>query len=397
MVFGDPMDRETPIANTRNTYERDASNPLSSSVVTKFDVARNPEWSQPPWILRTSPICLPDHESPFTTNIHTAPEEQKPGQPSDVSPNLADFAEHRFIPEYVAIKGSTGRSYFRTILNHILAPERVARSFAVAPGKPNNKLESIPGWPYLDSRRLCEIDTEMIQYLVTTALRRGYSTQTAAHIRNVIRAIFSHAERTGCYAGANPATLVTVPAMIRREPRTLSLTQLKQVIEAMRYPEEEITLFELLTEMSLAEICGLQWKHLNLSNVGKLLESEFIPPKTIAVRKQCCRGKFGDVMDARRKLVHIPDLLCSSLRDLKTRKRFAAPDDFVLASRNGTPVNAENIVARRLKSIGRSLGMPGLSWWVFHRTGINLRSEWGRRFPEELEKILPLRKAAIRH
>jgi integrase len=323
--------------------------------------------------------------------------ENKPDPPSGFSPSLADFVEHRFIPEYVAIKGSTGRSYFRTILNHVLAPERVARTFASASGKPNNKLESIPGWPYMDSRRLCEIDTEMIQHLTTTALAYGYSTQTATHIRNVIRAIFSHAKRTGCYAGANPATLVTVPAMIRREPHTLSLPQLKQVIEVMRYPEQEITLFELLTEMSLAEICGVQWKHLNLSNVGKFLEGEFVPPKTIAVRKQSCRGKFGDVMDARRRLVHIPDLLCSSLRDLRSSRRVAGPDDFVLASRNGTPVNAENIVARRLKFIGGSLEMPWLSWWVFHRTGINLRSEWGRRLPEELEKILPLRKAAIRH
>ena len=149
--------------------------------------------------------------------------------------------------------------------------------------------------------------------------------------------------------------------------------------------------------MSLAEICGLQWKYLNLSNVGKLLEGEFVPPKAIAVRKQSCRGEFGDVLGARRRLVRIPDLLCSILRDLKCRKRFAAPDDFVLASRNGTPINAENLVARRLKSIGGSLEMPWLSWWVFHRTGINLRSELGRRLPEELEKILPPRKSALRH
>lgn len=338
---------------------------------------------------------MSDLESPSTMEKTAAPEVDKPDQTSGFSPNLADFVEHRFIPEHVAIKSPTGRSYFRTILNHVLAPERVARSFALAPGKPNNKLESIPGWPYLDSRRLCEIDAEMIQQLTSTALKHGYSTQTATHIRNVIRAIFSHAKRTGCYAGTNPASLVTVPKMIRRQPHTLSLAQLKQVLDVMRYPEEEITLFELLTEMSLAEICGLQWKHLNLSNVGKLLESEFVPPKTIAVRKQSCRGRFGDVTDARRRLVHIPDLLCSSLRDLKSSLRVAAPDDFVLASRNGTPINAENIVARRLKSIGGSLGMPGLSWWVFHRTGINLRSEWGRRLPEELERILPLRKAVI--
>src|SRR5260370_33973525 len=111
--------------------------------------------------------------------------------------------------------------------------------------------------------------------------------------------------------------------MIRREPHTLSLPQLKQVIEVMRYPEQEITLFKLLTEMSLAEICGVQWKHLNLSNVGKFLEGEFVPHKTIAVRKQRCPGTCADVLAARRRLVQVPDLLCSMLRALKSSTRVA--------------------------------------------------------------------------
>jgi len=390
------MERERTFGNRPNIYERDASDRSPREIVAEFEPARNSEWPQPPRMQRTSPICLPNLEAPFTLDINTLHTEEKHNPPSS-SPFLADFVEQRFIPEHVAIKSSTGRSYFRTILNHVLAPERVGRAFAVVSGKPNNKLESIPGWPYIDSRRLCDIDAEMIQNLTTTALAHGYSTQTATHIRNVIRAIFAHAKLTGCYAGTNPATLVTVPAVTRREPHTLSLAQLKPVIEAMRYPEEEIALFELLTEMNLAQICGLQWKYLNLSNVGKLLEGEFVPPKTIAVRKQSCRGEFGDVMAVRRRLVRVPDLLCSILRDLRTRKKFVAPDDFVLVSRNGTPINAENIVARRLKSIGGSLEMPWLSWWVFHRTGINLRSEFGRRLPEELEKILPQRKPAIHH
>ena len=118
----------------------------------------------------------------------------------------------------------------------------------------------------MDSLRLGEINSEKIQDLVEAALSAGYSTQTATHIRNVVRTIFWHAIRLGYFAGPNPATHVMLPTMSRKEAHALTLDQLKQVMHWMRYPEKEIALFALLTEMNVAEICGLQWKYVNLSN-----------------------------------------------------------------------------------------------------------------------------------
>jgi integrase len=244
---------------------------------------------------------------------------------------------------------------------------------------------------------MCEINAEIIQNLTSTAMKRGYSTQTAMHIRNVIRSVFSHAIRTGCYSGPNPATLVTLPSMTRKEPHALSLAQLKDVMNAMRHPEKNIAAFALLTELSVAEICGLQWKYLNLSHSNRLVEEEFVPPRTIAVRLQSYRGEFGAVPESRRRLVRVPEPLFSLLRDLKARSEFTAPQDFVLVSRNGTPIHPENIAARRLKSIGRSFAAPWLSWRVFNRTRINLKSEAGRNLNEEFERIFSVQKSTILH
>ena len=52
----------------------------------------------------------------------------------------------------------------------------------------------------------------------------------------------------------------------------------------------------------------------------------------------------------------------------------------------------ENIAARRLKTIGRSLKMPWLSWRDFHRTRVMLKSEFGRKLHEEFERIIRLQK-----
>jgi len=337
-----------------------------------------------------------DRHAPPIIHMNARSAKDHANEPPRPSITVAEFIERRFIPEYVAVKRSAGQSYFRTILNHVLPPEKVNRAFAVNSKQAKRKLEAVPDWPYIDFLPLSDIKPEMIQRLTTTALDHGYSTQTAAHIRNVIRVMFSHAIRTGCYTGTNPANLVTIPEMARKEAHALGLAQLRDLMQEMHYPEKEIAIFAILTEMNVAEICGLQWKYVNVSNNSRGVDDEVILPKTIAVRMQSYRGEFGEVPGSRRRLVRAPEALCSMLRDLKSRTQFTTLDDFVLVSRNGTPIHPENVAARRLKTIGQSLGMAWLSWRVFYRTRIALRSEFGRRLHEELDKVLDIKKSAPR-
>jgi len=330
----------------------------------------------------------------FATNCQEHFEETK--KPHDPSMNFAEFVLSRFVPEYVATRRPSGRSHFLAILKHVLPPEQVARAFSADSGEAKIKLRSIPDWPYMDALRLCEIKPDNIQRLVSTALRLGYSIQTVTHLRNVIRAVFTHATSTGFFTGTNPAALVTLPSMARKEAHRLTLTELKQVMQVMRYPERCIVLFALLTEINVAEVCGLQWKYVNLSNNSQKVDGETIPPRNIAIRNQSYRGKFGIVVECRKRFVPAPDLLCSILRDLKNRGKFAGPEDFVFASRTGTPIYPENIAARRLKSIGKALEMPWLSWFVFHRTRTNLRSQYGQHLHRELERVLPHHRSEAR-
>lgn len=302
---------------------------------------------------------------------------------------LADFVEIRFVPEHVAKKRSAGRSYFHGILKHVLTPERVDRAFRIDEALSRAKLKEVVGWPYLDAIRLCDVDPNHVQRIIAAALERGYSTQTATHIRNVIRAIFSHAQRELRQPVTNPASFVKMPDIVRKESHALNMDQLRRLIEEMRSPEREIALLAVLTEMSVAEICGLQWKYVNLSEFRCMGDGEWIPPRTIAVRKQSYRCEFGAVLGCRKRDIPIPDLLASLFRSLRNRKRFTGREDFVVVSRSGTPVNQDNVATRRLKVIGRRFEMPWLSWNAFHRTHAALYSELGRQLYAELEKVLP--------
>jgi len=314
------------------------------------------------------------------------------GTPRIDSPlSVADFVERVFIPGYVMPKRTAGRAHFRGILKHILSPERTARAFA--PGEKNRaRLAAKPGWPYLDDVPIAEVHCEDIEHLIQASITRGYSSQMVAHLRNVVRNILSYAAACGYITGPNPAAFVTVPSIAHKPVHSLTLSQLKQTFQLMRYPEQQIALFALLTDMNVAEICGLKWKHVNLTNEVHYSSGELLLARTIAVRMQIYRGEFRAVVGRRNRLVRIAELLLSALVHLKHRPAHNSGEDFVLVSRRGTPVNPDNIAARRLKAIGQTLDLSWLSWKVFHRTGIELQSQFGRYMNKELENALTIKR-----
>jgi site-specific recombinase XerC len=333
--------------------------------------------------------------SSIAPNFGTKQRERGKGESSAhlserISPmTLAEFVRHRFIPEHVAVKHSSGKAHFYAMLKHVITPEQVDHAFGIDSDKSRGKLKTIAGWPYLDEAKLSEVSSAQVQEIISTALQRGYSTQTVTHIRNVIRKIFSHACKVHCFSGRNPASLVTLPRPAHSAGRILTYDQLHCVIRNMRYPEREIALLSVLTEMSIAEICGLQWKFINLSDVRHLIDGEWVPPRTIAVRTQSYRSKFGSVLSTRKRDIPIPDLVHSILHSLKLKRMFTHSDSFVFSSRSGTPINQDNFAARRLKVIGKRIDMSWLSWNVFHRTNVQLTSQYRSQLYNELTKCLP--------
>ena len=294
---------------------------------------------------------------------------------------IAEFVESKFVPEHVASKSLSGRTHYHAILKHVLTPEEVDRVFQVDVEKSKARLKALPHWPYLNGVRLCDTRPDDVQRLMSAALARGYSTQTVKHIRNVVGAIFTHARKEQCFIGDNPASLVQLPGMIRKEAHALTLAQTNEVLGVMRYPEKEMTLIAILTSMNMAEICGLQWKCMNLTEAWSNAFGEPIPPKTIAVRKQWLGGELRSVeKKSRQRNLPIPEPLLPILLGMSHRAEFTGPDDFVLVSRAGTPVNESNIAARRLKPIGKDLQMPWLSWHVLRRTHTTLAYELGNTY-----------------
>jgi integrase len=196
-------------------------------------------------------------------------------------------------------------------------------------------------------------------------------------MRNVVSAIFGHATKKHWFNGDNPALQVTLPGMTRKGVHTLTLAEAKEVLGVMHYPEKEMALITILTNMNVSEICGVQWKHVNLTDAWSDADGAPIPPRTIAVRKQWYLGELSTIKGRRNRIQPIPAPLLPILLALSRRDKCTGPDDFVLVSRAGTPIKANNIVARRLKPIGEDLQIPKLSWNVIRRSRSTLAYELG--------------------
>jgi integrase len=133
--------------------------------------------------------------------------------------------------------------------------------------------------------------------------------------------------------------------------------------------------------MNVAQICGLRWKFVNLTEEWCHVEGESIPPRSIAVRAEWSRGQLGALGQRNRdRYVPIPQPLVPILCGLRERPKFTGPSDFVIASASGRPVSQQNIALRRLKPIGQRLQMPWLSWHTFRRTHLTLAYELGMQF-----------------
>lgn len=335
--------------------------------------------------------CRAESQAPFTSATYPRTSQMRADA---LAMTIAEFVERRFIPDHVSRKATPGQRHYQAILKYVLQPEQVDTMFRVQRTRSKPKLIAKPDWPYIGHLLLRDLTSEDLQRLISAALHSGYSTQTVKHIRNAVSAIISLGIRTGDYVGANPAAQVSLPGMQRRPTHALEFSQTVKVLQAMKYPEWEITVLAILTGMTIAEICGLQWKYVNLSSYPVHRESEAIPPMCIAVRQQWYRGELSEVPKGRRKDLSIPTLFRPVFVQLSLQGK-TGWNDFVLASKVGKPINQINLAARRLKVIGKQLNVPWLSWQVVRRTRTQLLAKYGVQLEHQLAMALPLKRGSV--
>ena len=305
---------------------------------------------------------------------------------SGISPKipLAEFVRVKFLPEHVEKKSVAGRRHYQAMLKHILQPETVDQLFHASVVQPKSRLKAVPGWPYLDKVKLCELRAQHVRDLTEAAHANGYSAQTVKHIRNAIGVMIGHAKREGLFADENPASGVDLPSICRERPQDLTIAKAREMLRMMQYPEREIALIAITTGMSIQEICGLQWKHVNLTKSVVDCDGESVPSGFILLRQHWYPEGIVDLHSNRIRLIEVPQPLSLTLLRLKQEAMSADPDSFVLVTPSGAPVRPTNFCKVRLKAIGRKISMPWLSWQLVRRAHDALLSELRNQLSTDL-------------
>jgi integrase len=273
---------------------------------------------------------------------------------------LREFVERKFIPEHVALLKTGGRIHY---------------------GMRNEKTGEYSGLfrhilPAVGDLRLRDVTPSDLQQLVSglmvqkrkkvgkklTETRVPASVQTRLHVKNALSAIFEHAIAIEWLNSRNPTKSVKLPEMVRKPLHALNFEQGAALLMALPTPAREMAMTSMLTSMNIGEICGLQWKDLNLSEAWQVVDAEAVPPMSLVVRQQWRLGEYTTLKETSRgRTLPLAAVLVTTFAEMKLRGKFTGPSDPVFISRNGTPADEHNIANRHLKRVGEQLGMPWLS------------------------------------
>ena len=338
-------------------------------------------------------IAWDDHLSKLDQNVTT---------PQSVM-TVAQFVEMHFYPNHILRKKKNTQTFYRSRLKDVLKPNTVMRIF----GRPENaefakktkaRVE-VPGWPYLDDVRLRDLTQDHVEWLVTSMIERDVAPATVKHAKTTCSAIITYAKKKGFFKGDNPAQGTETPELVPvKELWALTLEQLELVLTRLKYPARQMCQLAVLTSMNVAEINGLQWKRVNLTDKIVIADGAPLPPRSLSIRRQLNQGRMETTKrKSRNRVVPLSQEVVAMLVELKQREKYTGPEDYVFVSKRGTPVDTHNLANRALKKVGAELDMPWLSWHVFRRTHTTLLAEDGLEIADRQKLMGHANETQTRH
>ena len=208
----------------------------------------------------------------------------------------------------------------------------------------------LPRWEMV---RASEMEPIAIQHWLSE-LRRVFklSNPTLVKIRNVMVAIFKHAQRYGLLPRtqeANPMIFVRQSSVSDYEPFVPTLLQSVEILGNLNGMVRVLVLADSATGLRVSEILALTW-----SNIDKA-------HSCIRVTRAYVYGKFGPPKSkASKRPVPLHPLLAEALENWRKETPYPADDDFVFPSmrlKGKKPPRANMLVENHLQPAARKAGI----------------------------------------
>ncbi|HKV28933.1 MAG TPA: site-specific integrase [Candidatus Acidoferrales bacterium] len=166
------------------------------------------------------------------------------------------------------------------------------------------------------------------------------------------------------YLQFNPARGVKLPPMQRRR-NTVVLTreQLAILLQSLQGAVKTLAVTAAMTGLRIGEVLALRWRNVDFDK------------NVIRVREAVYLGHFS-TPKTKSSIRDVP--LGPALRQALVDARKSAPDEaLVFGTRNGTPLDAKNILRRCIRPMCARLGLPIITWHSFRHTHATLLSDLG--------------------
>lgn len=220
--------------------------------------------------------------------------------------------------------------------------------------------------PRFRDHRLCDITRAEVQQFLIGKLKDGYAWETTHHLRSLLSKIVGTAVDWN-FLSDNPVRGAKMPERsLKRPHRFLSLEEVRRLIEASDEPVRTIVLLAVMTGLRIGEILALRWGRINLV------------AGTLRVEETCYKGTFGTPKTrASRREVPLTLAVVQALQAHRVSCRDTADDALVFATRQGTPLAANNLRKRQLHPASQQAGLGLIDWHSLRHTHGTLLHEQG--------------------
>ena len=189
------------------------------------------------------------------------------------------------------------------------------------------------------------------------------SASVIAHVRWDLRLIFKYAVNEGILY-RNPADLLYIPGAPTAERYVLSLEQATIIFRSFPLRERLVVKLCGLLGLRPGEAFALQWAD--------------VTPDGLRVRRRFYRGTIDTPKSKKgNRLAALSNAVLQDLNEWRRVSLHTAPDDWIFASENRTPLWPTNVWWDKIRPTMVELGMPWVTYQVLRRSTATLLNALG--------------------
>jgi integrase len=260
-------------------------------------------------------------------------------------------------PTYRARPTATFAEFVERWQNTVLSQHKPSTRLAITSQLKRRLVPAFGKFPLRD------LDVQAFQAQVSGWSEEGVSPKTIRNLVATLRMMWNSARAWG-YVTGDPFEGLVLPKPRRAEARYFSADELQHILEAAEEPYRTFYWLAAETGMRAGELAGLRWEDVDVSE------------GVVSVRQSVWRGatqspKSGNGV----RTFAISSTLAARVGELRTRARADVP--FVFATRNGTPLDPNLLVKRKLRPLLDRLGIERAGLHAFRHANATLLSRLG--------------------